>query len=69
MDPGDFRKALSRAREKAEGLHEQKGLFLPGLGFRAYPPPRQTVTRHRPQRGFLNYPYARAKGKHTHEAC
>ena len=44
---GDFRKALSRAREKAEGLHEQKELFLPGLGFRAYPPPRQTVTRPR----------------------
>jgi hypothetical protein len=52
MDPGDFRKALSRAREKAEGLHEQKGLFLPGLGFRAYPPPRQTVTRHRPNVAF-----------------
>ena len=52
MDPGDFRKALSRARDKAEGLHEQKELFLPGLGFRAYPPPHQTVTRHRPSVAF-----------------
>jgi hypothetical protein len=37
-----FRK-VSRVPEKAEGLHEQKGLFLPGLGSEPTTP-RQTVT-------------------------